>query len=288
MKRVIVVHGGAGRIPNEERAGRHQGCREAALAGWDILARGGSALNAVEHAVAFLEDHPLFNAGRGSVLNALGEVEMDASLMDGRALRAGAVGAVRNVRNPIRLARRIFEDGQQVLLVGEGADRFVHESGLEVCAPEQLVTERQRERWRARREEGSGTVGAVAVDAAGGVSAATSTGGLFGKRPGRVGDSALIGSGTYADQSLGAASATGNGEAIIRTVLTKTAVDLLRGDRHPEEAATVAIAVLEQRGQGEGGIIIVDRQGRTGCAHNTSFMPCAVMHETIETPTLLS
>ncbi|MEA3509243.1 MAG: isoaspartyl peptidase/L-asparaginase family protein [candidate division NC10 bacterium] len=288
MKRVIVVHGGAGRVPEEEWADRHEGCRDAAAAGWEILTHGGSALDAVERVVAFLEDHPLFNAGRGSVLNAEGDVEMDASLMEGRALRAGAVGAVRNIRNPIRLARRILEDGRHVLLIGEGADRFARESGLEACPPEWLVTERQRERWRTAQDPGDGTVGAVAVDGAGDVSAATSTGGLFGKRPGRVGDSALIGSGTYADQFLGAASATGNGEAIIRVVLAKTAVELLRGDRHPEEAARMAIEILGRRGQGEAGIILVDRLGRIGYAHDTPFMSCVFMDETTETPTLLS
>ncbi|MBW8057313.1 MAG: isoaspartyl peptidase/L-asparaginase [candidate division NC10 bacterium] len=287
MKPVIIVHGGAGRLPEEDQEGRRAGCRGAASVGWQCLLQGGSALDAVEEAVVFLEDNPLFNAGKGSVLNAGGDVETDASLMEGRALHAGAVGAVRVVRNPIRLARCVLEDGQHVLLVGEGAERFARDLGIGTCAPEELVTDRQRARWEAMKETSCGTVGAVAVDGAGGVAAATSTGGLFGKRPGRVGDSALIGSGTYADQHLGAASATGNGEAIIRVVLAKTAVDLLMGDRHPVNVAPMAIEILERRGQGEGGIILVDRMGRMGCAHNTSFMPCAYMDETTEDPTLL-
>ena len=287
MKPVIIVHGGAGRLPEEDQEGRRVGCRGAASVGWQCLLQGGSALDAVEEAVVFLEDNPLFNAGKGSVLNAGGDVETDASLMEGRALHAGAVGAVRVVRNPIRLARCVLEDGQHVLLVGEGAERFARDLGIGTCAPEELVTDRQRARWEAMKETSCGTVGAVAVDGAGGVAAATSTGGLFGKRPGRVGDSALIGSGTYADQHLGAASATGNGEAIIRVVLAKTAVDLLMGDRHPVNVAPMAIEILERRGQGEGGIILVDRMGRMGCAHNTSFMPCAYMDETTEDPTLL-
>jgi len=287
MKPVIVVHGGAGRVPEEDEEERWEGCRRAALAGWRRLLQGGSALDAVEEAVAFLEDHPLFNAGRGSVLNAAGEVEMDASLMDGKHLQAGAVGAVRNIRNPVRLARRVFEDGKHILLVSEGADRFARESGMTGCSPEELVTERQRARWEAMKDTSLGTVGAVAVDGAGGIAAATSTGGLPRKRPGRVGDSALIGAGTYADDLWGAASVTGDGEAIMRVVLAKTGVDLLTGDRHPQDAARLAVAVLGERGQGEGGIILVDRKGRVGHAHNAPFMSCAFMDETSGAPLLL-
>jgi beta-aspartyl-peptidase (threonine type) len=288
MRPIIIVHGGAGRIPEEERAERQAGCREAAFAGWQCLREGGSALDAVVEAVAFLEDEPLFNAGRGSVLNAEGDVETDASLMEGRALHAGAVGALRNVRNPIRLARRVLEDGRHVLLVGKGAVRFAREVGIEACAPEDLVTDRQRAIWKAMKGASFGTVGAVAVDWAGGVAAATSTGGLLGKRPGRVGDSALVGSGTYADQLLGAASATGNGEAIIRVVLAKTAVDLLMGDRHPVDAARMAISILDRRGEGEGGIILVDRMGRMGHACNSPFMPCVSMDETRTAPAIIT
>jgi beta-aspartyl-peptidase (threonine type) len=284
MKPVIVVHGGAGRVPDEDEEERWEGCRLAALAGWRRLLQGGSALDAVEDAVTFLEDHPLFNAGRGSVLNAAGEVEMDASLMDGGRLHAGAVGAVRNIRNPIRLARRVLDDGKHILLVAEGADRFARECGITGCSAEELVTERQRARWEAMKDASLGTVGAVALDGARGIAAATSTGGLIRKRPGRVGDSALIGAGTYADHLLGAASVTGNGEAIMRVVLAKTAVDLLTGDRHPQDAARLAIAVLGERGQGEGGIILVDRKGRVGHAHNAPFMSCAFMDESSGAP----
>jgi len=282
MSPVIVVHGGAGRFPERDQEEQGKGCRAAVLEGWRCLLRGGSALDAVEEAVVFLEDHPLFNAGKGSVCNAEGEVEMDASLMAGRTLEAGAVGAVRAIRNPIRLARRILEDGRHILLVGEGARRFASEVGVATCAPEELVTERQRARWEAWQGGAAGTVGAVAMDGTGGVAAATSTGGLIGKRPGRVGDSALIGSGTYADASLGAASATGNGEAIMRVVLTKTAVELLRAGRHPVEAARAAIGILER--WGEGGIILIDRQGRVGHAHNTPFMSAAFMDQTASGP----
>jgi L-asparaginase / beta-aspartyl-peptidase len=288
VKSVIVVHGGAGRVPEQDWAERREGCRKAARAGWECLVQGGSALDAAEQAVACLEDDPLFNAGRGSVLNAAGEVEMDASLMEGGMMRAGAVAAVRNIRNPIRLARRVLEEGRHVLLVGEGANRFAREIGIDECLPGELITDRQRARWRETRSSDFGTVGAVAMDRGGGMAAATSTGGLSGKKVGRVGDSALIGCGTCADALLGAASATGNGEAIIRVVLAKTAVDLLRGDRAPGDAARMAIEILHGRVQGEGGIIVIDRKGRVGHAHNTAFMPAAFMDEHVQFPTLLS
>jgi beta-aspartyl-peptidase (threonine type) len=287
MKALIIVHGGAGGVLEDDLEQRREGCRGAAAAGWQWLLRGGSALDAVEEAVAFLEDHPLFNAGRGSVLNAAGEVEMDASLMEGRLLKGGAVGAVRNIRNPIRLARRVLEDGRHILLVGEGAVQFACDAGIPACGPAELVTEWQRARWAAGRETGVGTVGAVALDRAGDVAAATSTGGLLGKRPGRVGDSALIGAGTYADRRLGAASATGHGEAIVRVVLAKTAVDLLIGGRHPRDAARKAMAILGRQGRGEGGIILVDRRGRVGHAHNAPYMACALMDAAGRAPTVL-
>lgn len=156
---------------------------------------------------------------------------------------------------------------------------------MEECEDAELIVDRQRQRWHGSGI--GGTVGAVALDARGGIAAATSTGGLFGKRPGRVGDSALVGCGTYADRLLGAASATGDGEAIIRVVLAKTAVDLLAGGCHPLDAARKAIEILERRGRGEGGIIVVDRTGRIGYAHNTPHMPCAFVDGASEVPTLI-
>lgn len=270
-KPAIIVHGGAGRIPDEhEIESRLHGCRQAALAGWNILRNGGAALDAVEAAVIELENNPLFNAGTGSTLCATGTVEMDASIMDGATLRAGAVAAVRFMRNPVMLARKVLEDGRHVLLVGEGALSFARMAGVSECAEEDLIVERQRARWR----DTHGTVGAVAVDKNGRIAAATSTGGLFAKLPGRVGDSALIGCGTYADEG-GGVSCTGLGEAIIRVVLGKTAVDLLKAGYEPQEAAERAIAILKEKTGAEAGLILIDPHGGIGFAHNATHMATA-------------
>ena len=263
----IQVHGGAGWYPRRS-ARALAGCREAAMAAWDILRRGGTALDAVEAAVVILEDDPSFNAGTGAVLNAEGHVELDAAIMDGGSMRAGAVAAVRHIQNPVALARRILEDGRHLLLVGDGAVRYARKLGVRSCSEASLVVTQQLRRWQAA----VGTVGAVAADVRGVVAAATSTGGTFGKLPGRVGDTPLIGCGTFAD-AMGAASCTGVGEAIIRVVMGKSAVDLLQGRTGPQSAAQQAIALLQRVTQSQGGVIVVDRQGRFGRAHNTKSMP---------------
>src|SRR5258705_12335784 len=207
----LIVHGGAGADPggrDELRAGM----REAMRAGWRALESGGSALDAVEAAVRSLEDHPRFNAGRGSVLTSEGTVETDASIMEGDRLCTGAVASVRGVRNPITLARRILEDGHHSLFVGPGAAARARALGVPLCDPEELITEHQRRRLASVQ---AGTVGAVALDRSGTLAAATSTGGTPGKLPGRVGASALIGCGTYAESTLGGGSCPGDREAII-------------------------------------------------------------------------
>lgn len=275
---IILVHGGAGKVVPDLAEARRSGIREAALAGCKVLSGGGPAVEAVEQAVRALEDDPAFNAGRGACLNRDGEVELDASIMDGRNLAAGAVGAVKRIANPVTLARAVLEAGRHILLVGEGARHFAAEVGIKECAPDALVTERQRARWAALREataEGVGTVGAVARDRAGHLAAATSTGGLPFKAPGRVGDSALIGCGTYADDQVGAASCTGDGEAIIRLALAKTALEFLRMDEEPMEAARLAVELLTARTGADAGIILLDRRGRIGVAKNTPQMACA-------------
>ena len=272
----IVVHGGAGSEPIDGRDELRAGMRAAVDAGWTLLRAGAASLDAVEAAVRVLEDHPRFNAGRGAVPTAEGTVELDASIMEGDRLRCGAVAAVSGIANPIRLARRVLEDGRHVLLVAEGALGFARGHGLPECDPASLITEVQRGRWRTRTTETpSGTVGAVALDTRGTMAAATSTGGTAGKQRGRVGDSALIGCGTYAESTIGGVSCTGTGEAIIRTVLAYRALGFLRDAGDPEYAAKVAVDVLVDEGEGAGGLILLDWRGRAGFACSTSFMPVA-------------
>src|SRR5438105_11035824 len=229
----ILVHGGAGADPGDGRDELRAGVAAAARAGWRALADGGRALDAVEAAVRALEDHPRFNAGRGAVLTSIGTIEMDASIMDGERLACGAVAAVSRVANPVTLARRVMEDDRHVLLVGDGAHAFARAVGLPDCDPTLLTTDRQRKRLAAHVDDDAGTVGAVAIDRHGTIAAATSTGGMIGKRPGRVGDSALIGCGTYADSRRGGVSCTGSGEAIIRVVLAHVTLDHLAQDGDP-------------------------------------------------------
>jgi beta-aspartyl-peptidase (threonine type) len=282
----LLVHGGAGRIAPERVALHVAGCRAAARAGASVLARGGSALDAAQAAVHVLEDDPLFNAGTGACLNADGLVELDAAVMEGAGLRAGAVAALPPFRNPIAIARAALEDGRHVLYAGQGAARFAIEHGFSRVASEAMTTEDARAQWTRALEAGDaiwhspgGTVGAVARDASGTVAAATSTGGMIQKRPGRVGDSPILGAGTYADDDTGACSATGHGEAAMRMVLAKTATDALRGRSHPEDAARLAIHVLGTRFDAWGGLILVDRAGRLGWARNTSTMAWAAASE---------
>jgi len=220
----LFVHGGAGRIPEDKAKLYAEGVRKAAEAGLRVLKSGGSALDAIEEAVAYMEDDPTFNAGRGSALNREGFIEMDAIIMDGATLRMGAVAAVRRVKNPIKLARAIMERTEHNMFAGEWADRLAEVLGLELADPSYFITEQRRRKWEEMRvkrvnpakEFTRSTVGAVAVDAEGNVAAATSTGGTSLKMPGRVRDTPLVRSGAYADNLLGAASATGLGETIMR------------------------------------------------------------------------
>ncbi len=268
---MIVVHGGAGdMLPDDDPKPHIDGCLAAARKGHAVLQAGGAALDAVIAAVTHLEDDPLFNAGTGSVLNADGEVECDASLMTGD-LRAGAVGCVKGVKNPITLARLVMERTSHVLLVGDGALRFARANGVTLVDPASMITERARTKWSK-----TGTVGAVARDRHGNVAAATSTGGMTRKLPGRIGDTPLIGCGTYASKG-GAASSTGVGEAIIKTTMARWAVDRLGSD-DPMAVARQAVAQLPGAG-GEGGIIVVDAQGRPGFAFNTQRMSRALIDE---------
>jgi len=271
----IVVHGGAGDDPEDGRAARRAGVERAADAGAAVLAKGGSAIDAVVAAVVVLEDDPCFNAGLGSVLTEDGGIEMDASLMDGERLRAGAVAAVRGVANPIRAALAVLHEGREVLLVGPPAAALAERHGLRLVDDDALVTPVARERWRRKQRAAGNTVGAVARDAHGHVAAATSTGGVAGKRRGRVGDSAVIGAGTYADDRLGAVSATGPGEAIIRTVLGRTTLAYVEAGMTPRDAAARALAELAARTGAQAGLIVVGPDGTPGVAFTTAGMPAA-------------
>lgn len=264
----IIVHGGAGEIDPASVADRLAGCRKAAQAGYAILKRGGTAVEAVAAAVVMLEDNPLFNAGTGSTLNAAGKVETDAAIMDGSTLRAGAVAAVSGIRNPVKLANAVMAHTPHILLTGAGALQLAREHNIEECDPEALIVASQREHWKRKY----GTVGAVALDAQGRLAAATSTGGMFDKLPGRIGDTPLIGCGTYADDRA-AVSCTGFGEDIIRTTLARSAAYLWEETGDAGSAADLAIRYFQDRTDSEAGLIMVDRKGRMGFARNTAHMP---------------
>lgn len=301
MPIAIIVHGGAGDVAAERHEAVQAGCKEAALAGYAILQAGGSALDAVEAAVRALEDNPEYNAGTGASLDRNGNIELDAGMMDGQTLQVGAIAGVERIKNPISLARKVLES-EHVLLIGRGAEQFAGEQGIEQCASEDLITERQRELWQAARDaegprhyrrqvrvsgslakqeqvtgtEKHGTVGAVALDMSGALAAATSTGGIHDKYPGRVGDVPLVGCGFYADEEA-AISCTGHGEDFVRLLIAKRAYDFVASGLSAREAALSAIAVLGRRATGTGGLIVVDRKGEVGFAWNSRNMPYAYL-----------
>ena len=277
----ILVHGGAGNLGPDDPASsgtdapRLVGVREAARAAWAILDRGGSALDAVEAAVRHLEDDPTYNSGTGACLTAAGDVELDASIMDGATLRCGGVAVVKDVKNPVTLARRVMDHSEHVLLAGPGASAFARDVGIPAYENRLLVTLEQRARWerlRSTRPSGHGTVGAVARDRHGHLAAATSTGGMAMKRPGRVGDTPIVGCGTYADDALAAVSCTGHGERIIQLTLARHCADLVGQGQPAMDAAREAIRRLGERLDGEGGLIVVAPRGEVGFAHNTPIM----------------
>jgi beta-aspartyl-peptidase (threonine type) len=277
----IIVHAGAWDIPADRVQAHKDGCLNALFSGWDVLKNGGSAEDAVERAIMSLEENPEIDSGRGSALNAAGIIEMDASMMNGTTFRAGAVAAVRNILHPISLARKVMNESDHVLLVGEGANQFAREVGLLECSPEELIVEREKKKWmefiRERgdqpvpvRDVHSDTVGAVAVDTHGTIVAGTSTGGTPQKLHGRVGDSPLIGCGTYADSSVGGVSCSGLGENIIKVVLAKTVIDCLgENGGDPQRAAEEGISVLRAKVGGTGGIILITKGGGVGSAFST-------------------
>ncbi|MFL6604634.1 MAG: isoaspartyl peptidase/L-asparaginase family protein [Steroidobacteraceae bacterium] len=287
----IAIHGGAGVIDRAQMAPEREalylsGLSLALDAGYAILERGGSSLDAVAEAVRLLEDDPQFNAGCGAVLTHSGEAELDASIMDGGGPRAGAVAGIRHVKNPIDLARRIMDNSPYVMLIGEGAEEFAREQALEFVPNTYFRTPyRQQELQRAiQRERQSdpgaqvpgtitGTVGAVALDRAGNLAAATSTGGTTNKRYGRVGDSPIIGAGTYANNESCAVSATGSGEFFIRSVVAHDIHALVQYKQLSlEDAAKEVVQVKLKRAGGDGGIIAIDRTGQITLEFNCEGM----------------
>ena len=264
--------------PDHEQRAR-AGLRAALDAGAVLLAEGGAALNAVEASVRFLEDDPCFNAGRGSVLTSEGHVELDAAIMDGATRRAGAVAGLRTTRAPITLARRLMEQGPHVFLSGPGADQFARDAALEQVENDWFVTGERRRQLDELLEHGGfdadvkyGTVGAVAVDQHGHVAAATSTGGLTAKRWGRIGDSPLIGAGTYADDRSAAVSATGSGEYFIRAVAAHQLAERVRlGGETLQTALDGVLADISDLG-GKGGLIAVGPDGDAAWGFTTPAM----------------
>jgi len=261
MSWALIIHGGAGRLAAGRREAARSGCAAALEAGCAVLARGGSALDAVEAAVRVMEDDPVFNAGYGSVLNAAGEVELDAAIMDGATLDVGGVAAVQGVRHPVSVARRLVRE-RPILLAAEGARAFAARRGAELCAPEDMIHPDRR----TAMPGGNDTVGAVALDAAGNLAAAGSTGGLAGKMPGRIGDTPIPGAGLYADNPRGGVALSGEGEAIARLTLAARIMDDLAGGGAPQAAVESAVARLAALG--EGGAIALSRAGLFGWAHN--------------------
>ncbi|HXV77501.1 MAG TPA: isoaspartyl peptidase/L-asparaginase [Candidatus Polarisedimenticolaceae bacterium] len=287
MPIALIVHGGAWNIPDAGVEASREGVRRVLVDGWEALRRGAPAIDVVETILRALEDDPHFDAGRGSRLNREGKVELDAALMLGTNLEAGAVAAVQGVRHPISVARLVMERSQHVMLAGEGARKFAREAGAELCRTRDLLVGREYERYMrvlageqalvdeefhdGVTDRPEGTVGAVALDRERRIVAGTSTGGTQHKLPGRVGDTPIIGAGTYADDLIGGASATGWGEGILRVALTKAAVDYMEEGLDPAGAGRRALDAL-RRVNGRAGLILLDRQGRVAGVFNTPRM----------------
>ena len=274
MRPKIIVHGGAGEIVDENINAHISGCQEAIEVGWEILDQGGTSLIAIEHSIRLLEDNPVFDAGRGSYLNQDGFVEMDAIVMNGDDLNIGAVAGVRKIRNPISLAIQILHKSEHNILGGQGALQFAQDLDLEECELDWFITDYTRDIWKKQISNSKkfGTVGCVALDSYGNLASGTSTGGIKNKATGRIGDTPLVGSGAYADNLTASVSATGNGEAIMKVVLSKLACDLTITHDSIESAAREAIQILYNRTNSHAGLIMIDPKGNLGCAFNTPRM----------------
>ena len=299
----IVVHGGAGFWGKDVGAARI-GVREAATVGMDILAAGGSALDGAERAVMVMEDNPIFNAGVGSALTCAGTVEMDAAVMDGRDLSAGAVALVRRVKNPVHLARMVMERTDHVLIAGDAAERLAKSFRLETTNP--ITARRQRALAKLRVDARKGrlpwlrknqrllqqhseighydTVGAVALDKYGNYAAAASTGGMGMKLPGRIGDTPLIGSGLYCDNAAGAATATGWGEVAVKLGLSRAVCMMMGDDSSASKAVATCVQMATRRLHGQAGMIAIDSKGKIAAAQNTAYMPWAYGTQSMKKP----
>ena len=291
----VIVHGGAYEIPDSLVRPSVDGCKRAARKASEVLRDGGSALDAVEAAVRLLEDDPTFNAGHGSVLNVAGEVEMDAMIMEGKDLQFGAVACVQGIANPVSLARKVMEGSNHVMLAGKGANQFAEEVGVQKASMEELVSPKAKAKWEdfvkyhdvvrdvfnkpSSSTSCSDTVGAVVRDQHGNIACATSTGGITLKRVGRVGDSPLVGCGTYCDNSLGGVSCTGHGESIARVTLASRVLGLLSSSPSAQLAADRSMEFMWEKVQGRGGVIMITAKGEIVRSFSTLRMAWASIDE---------
>lgn len=295
----LVIHGGAGnlnpdKMSESQRKAYESKLSEALKAGEEVLKSGGNALDAVVASVKILEDSPLFNAGKGAVFNADGRNELDASIMCGKTLNAGAVAGVTTLKNPITAARAVMEKSPHVMMIGRGAESFAYEQGIEIVAPDYFYDRERFEQYQQylrqnhNPDDKKGTVGAVALDIHGNLAAATSTGGMVGKKYGRVGDSPIIGAGTYASNKSCAVSATGHGEYFIRLVVAYRIAALMEfGGMSLEKAAAKVINEELSAMGGTGGIIAVDKEGNIAMPFNTRGMFRASVNHKGETKVLI-
>ncbi|KAK0046875.1 isoaspartyl peptidase/L-asparaginase [Biomphalaria pfeifferi] len=293
MEPAIIVHGGAWAIPELATERSLSGVKAAAIKGFSVIQNGGSAMDAVVAAVSVMEDDTIFDAGHGAVLNMNGEVELDAIIMDGKTLNSGAVAAVQDIAHPVQLARLVMEKTDHCLLVGQGANGFAKEQNVPKLDKHELVTPEAREEWErymkfsttvndlfstrndVPKRTGCDTVGAVALDSYGNLASATSTGGITAKRPGRVGDTPIIGAGAYADDSVGAASSTGHGESIMKLCLTKKVIELLEQGASAKEASQKSLELMSTRLGSAGGLIVIDKNGDVAHHFTTNRMAWA-------------
>ncbi|XP_018566156.1 isoaspartyl peptidase/L-asparaginase [Anoplophora glabripennis] len=293
MSPIILVHGGAGDVPDERVPAKISGVKESARIGYSILQKGGSALDAVEAAVRYMEDGEAFNAGYGSVLNLDGEVEMDASIMVGSNLTAGAVTVVKDIAHPISLARLVMEKTPHLLLAGAGANRFAKEQGVPSVPPGSLVTKYAQKALEEFKRKGGddrteighnnpgdvGTVGAVAIDSKGNLAAATSTGGINGKMVGRSSDTCMIGSGTYADDNTAAISTTGHGETIAKYCLAHAIAKEIEHGKSAQNATTDVLEKMTERLKNTAGAITISKEGDLGIYFTSKRMAWAYQKE---------